>query len=80
MNEIVSKVLKEEHVRYGEARFQGSTLVRPFVERIYQDVEECTKTSCTGCKYDDVEMDEEERKANCIHCLEPVTLRKNYAL
>lgn len=78
MSEIISKVLKEEHVRYGEARFQGSHFVRPFVERIYQDIEECTKTSCHGCKYDDIDTDENERKTHCIPCLEPITLRKNY--
>lgn len=35
-------------------------------------------TSCFGCKYDDCEVDEEERKANCLSCLEPVTIRKNF--
>lgn len=37
------------------------------------------QTSCHGCKYDNSDVDEEERKAHCIPCLEPVTLRRNYA-
>lgn len=78
MSKIVSTVLKEEHIRYGEARFRDVELVRPFVERIYQDVAECTKTSCSGCVYEDSEIDEEERKLHCFTCLEPITLRKNY--
>lgn len=42
------------------------------------EVQQEPKTSCHGCKYDDIEMGEEERKAHCLPCLEPVTLRKNY--
>jgi|GEM_PF-2775039 len=76
----MSEALKQEHIRYGEARFKDKELVEPFVNRIYQDFEEvcAPKTSCHGCKYDDVEMDEEERKAHCIPCLYPTTIRKNY--
>ena len=36
----MEKVLLEEHVRYGEARFRDKELVRPFVNRIYQDLAE----------------------------------------
>lgn len=42
------------------------------------DLVELKNTSCFGCKYDDCEVDEEERKANCLSCLEPVTIRKNF--
>jgi len=81
MSEI-SEVLKQEHIRYGEARFANKELVEPFVNRIYEDIAEVNKThtSCYGCKYDDVEMDEEQRKAHCIPCLKPITLRKNYSV
>ena len=81
MNEI-SEVLKQEHIRYGEAHFANKELVAPFVNRIYEDIAEVSKphTSCHGCKYDDVEMDEEQRKAHCLPCLEPITLRKNYVV
>jgi hypothetical protein len=37
------------------------------------------QTACHGCIYDDSEVDESERKAHCLTCLEPVTLRKNYS-
>lgn len=40
--------------------------------------EKSLQTSCHDCKYDDIDVDENERKAHCIPCLEPVTLRKNY--
>lgn len=36
----MEKALLEEHVRYGEARFRDKELVRPFVNRIYQDLAE----------------------------------------
>ena len=36
------------------------------------------QTSCSGCVYEDSEIDEEERKLHCFTCLEPITLRKNY--
>ena len=36
----MEKALLEEHVRYGEARFKDKKLVRPFVNRIYKDLEE----------------------------------------
>lgn len=76
----MNETLKQEHIRYGKARFQGSELVEPFVNRIYQDLAELNelKTSCHGCKYDDSDVNEEERKAHCMPCLEPTTLRKNY--
>ena len=32
--------LLEEHVRYGESRFRDKNIVRPFVNRIYQDLAE----------------------------------------
>ena len=46
--------LLEEHVRYGEARFRDKELVRPFVNRIYQDLAELEALqqpkSCAKCK------------------------------
>ena len=46
--------LLEEHVRYGEARFRDKELVRPFVNRIYQDLAELEEAmkpkTCEGCK------------------------------
>ncbi len=36
------------------------------------------QTACHGCTYDDSEVDEAERKAHCLTCLEQVTIRKNY--
>ena len=51
----MKKALLEEHVRYGEARFRDKELVRPFVNRIYQDLEELEEAmkpkTCDGCKY-----------------------------
>ena len=51
----MEKALLEEHVRYGEARFRDKELVRPFVNRIYQDLaklEEAMKPkTCEGCKH-----------------------------
>ena len=53
--------LLEEHVRYGEARFRDKELVRPFVNRIYQDLaklEEAMKPkTCEGCKYQKIDID-----------------------
>ena len=49
----MKKALLEEHVRYGEARFRDKELVRPFVNRIYQDLaklEEAMKPkTCSLC-------------------------------
>lgn len=42
------------------------------------EVQQEPKTSCHGCKYDDIDANENERKEHCIPCLEPITLRKNY--
>ena len=50
----------------------------PFAQDNENDIRNELKTSCYGCKYDDCEVDEEERKANCLSCLEPVTIRKNF--
>ena len=51
----MEKALLEEHVRYGEARFRDKELVRPFVNRIYQDLAELEEAmqpkTCVGCKY-----------------------------
>ena len=50
----MEKALLEEHIRYGEARFRDKGLVRPFVNRIYQDVEELEAMkhkTCEGCKH-----------------------------
>lgn len=51
----MEKALLEEHVRYGEARFRDKELVRPFVNRIYKDLEELEEAmkpkTCEGCKY-----------------------------
>ena len=50
----MEKALLEEHVRYGEARFRDKELVRPFVNRIYKDLEELEEAmkpkTCEGCK------------------------------
>lgn len=50
----------------------------PFAQFHENDITNELKTSCHGCKYDDCEFDEEERKAHCLSCLEPVTIRKNF--
>ena len=51
----MEKALLEEHVRYGEARFRDKELVRPFVNRIYQDLAEIQSVmkpkTCDGCKH-----------------------------
>ena len=51
----MGKALLEEHVRYGEARFIDKELVRPFVNRIYQDLAELESVmkpkTCKGCVY-----------------------------
>ena len=51
----MEKALLEEHVRYGEARFRDKELVRPFVNRIYQDLAELEEAmkpkTCEGCKH-----------------------------
>ena len=51
----MEKALLEEHVRYGEARFRDKELVRPFVNRIYQDLAELEEAmkpkTCDGCRY-----------------------------
>lgn len=79
---IERDLLKQEHIRYGKARFSDREDVEPFVNRIYQDIEEFlqAKTSCDGCKYDDIEVAENERKAKCFPCLKPVTIRENYTI
>ena len=50
----MENALLEEHIRYGEARFRDKELVRPFVNRIYQDITELEEAmkpkSCDGCK------------------------------
>jgi hypothetical protein len=43
-----------------------------------RDLVDVSHTSCFGCKYDDIEMGEEERKANCFPCFEQVMIRRNY--
>lgn len=43
------------------------------------DLADVSHTSCFGCKYDDSDVNETERKAHCFPCLEQVTIRKNYA-
>ena len=51
----MEKALLEEHVRYGEARFRDKELVRPFVNRIYQDIaelEEAMKPKTCEWKYE----------------------------
>ena len=49
----MEKALLEEHVRYGEARFKDKKLVRPFVNRIHQDIAELEEAmkpkTCLGC-------------------------------
>lgn len=50
----MENALQEEHIRYGEARFRDKELVRPFVNRIYQDLaklEEAMNKTCDGCKF-----------------------------
>ena len=51
----MKKALLEEHVRYGEARFRDKELVRPFVNRIYQDLAEIEAVmkpkTCEWCKH-----------------------------
>lgn len=51
----MKKALLEEHVRYGEARFRDKELVRPFVNRIYQDLAELEEAmkpkTCKLCAY-----------------------------
>lgn len=58
----MKKALLEEHVRYGEARFRDKELVRPFVNRIYQDLAEIEAVmkpkTCEGCSnlfFDEIE-------------------------
>lgn len=54
----MEKALLEEHVRYGEARFRDKELVRPFVNRIYQDLAEIESVmkpkTCEWCKHSKV--------------------------
>lgn len=49
----MENALQEEHIRYGEARFRDKELVRPFVNRIYQDIAELEEAmkpkTCEGC-------------------------------
>ena len=56
----MEKALLEEHVRYGEARFRDKELVRPFVNRIYQDLAELEQAmkhkTCDTCTYFDNEL------------------------
>ena len=51
----MENALQEEHIRYGEARFRDKELVRPFVNRIYQDITELEEAmkpkTCEGCKH-----------------------------
>ena len=51
----MKKALLEEHVRYGEARFRDKELVRPFVNRIYQDLAELEEAmkpkTCYECEW-----------------------------
>ena len=56
----MEKALLEEHIRYGEARFRDKGLVRPFVNRIYQDVEELEAMrpkTCEGCEHEMLDAD-----------------------
>ena len=50
----MENALQEEHIRYGESRFRDKELVRPFVNRIYQDITELEALqqpkSCAKCK------------------------------
>ena len=54
----MEKALLEEHIRYGEARFRDKELVRPFVNRIYQDLAELESVmkpkTCSLCIFWDI--------------------------
>jgi hypothetical protein len=58
----------------------GLVSLEPIIDEAIAELEAYQKpqTSCHGCKYDDSDVDEAERKAHCLPCLEQVTLRRNY--
>lgn len=83
MNEAIEDAIGflEDQIAREKEAFKGFEQLSN-IEELEQTVKKLCSfhTSCHGCKYDDVEMDEEQRKAHCIPCLEPITLRKNYAV
>ena len=60
----MKKALLEEHVRYGEARFIDKELVRPFVNRIHQDIAELEEAmKPKTCEW--YKEDEEDWRGQC---------------
>ena len=70
----MEKALLEEHVRYGEARFKDKKLVRPFVNRIHQDIAELEKAiklkTCDECKHLDGVICKHDRGLYCVRQFE----------
>ncbi len=70
----MEKALLEEHVRYGEARFRDKELVRPFVNRIYQDITELEEAmkpkTCDACKFLNGVICKHDRGLYCVRQFE----------
>lgn len=59
----MKNLLKQEHIRYGEARFRDTELVEPFVNRIWEDIYETFENKvCENCKY----LIGKDKTAKCI--------------
>ena len=85
MNEAIEEAIEflEEQIAKEHETFKGYEHLSN-IKNLNSTVEKLKaykepKTSCSGCAYEDTEIDEEERKAHCLTCLKPVTIRKNYA-
>ena len=64
----MEKALLEEHVRYGEARFRDKELVRPFVNRIYQDIAELEEAQLTRREWYQKGYNEAMKPKTCEDC------------
>ena len=64
----MEKALLEEHVRYGEARFRDKELVRPFVNRIYQDLAELEEAQLTRREWYQKGYNEAMKHKTCDGC------------
>lgn len=73
---LEEQIAKEREIFKGYEHLSNIKNLNSTVEKLKAYKE--PKTSCSGCAYEDSEIDEEERKAHCITCLELVTIRKNY--